>query len=92
MTRKDVAPVAPAPIESRRIGPGRARAALTETSRAKLDSNLELLDGRELPVGTTGTIVGVWADGEAYEVEFTKPFHAVVTVTAPKLSRVDPKA
>lgn len=92
MTRKDAIFLALAPAKSRRIGAARARTTLTETSRAKLASSLELLNGRELPAGSTGTIVGVWADGEAYEVEFTKPFHAVVTVTAPKLSRVDSEA
>jgi hypothetical protein len=36
----------------------------------------------QVPAGATGTIVHVWSSGAAYEVEFTKPFRAVATVTA----------
>lgn len=37
-------------------------------------------DGHFLPCGATGTVVYVYSDGLAYEVEFNRPFHAVVTV------------
>ena len=51
----------------------------------RLSSRLELDDGRTLPAGSMGAVVGVWADGTAYEVEFSDPFHAVLTIPAPKL-------
>ena len=35
-----------------------------------------------VPAGATGTVVHVWASGASCEVEFTKPFHAIATVTA----------
>lgn len=37
-----------------------------------------------LPKAAPGTVVGVYAGGEGYEVDFDRPFHAVVT-----LDRVD---
>jgi hypothetical protein len=35
-----------------------------------------------LPTGSTGTVVHVYPDERAYEVEFNRPFHTVVTVEA----------
>ncbi|GGE11447.1 hypothetical protein GCM10011529_17190 [Polymorphobacter glacialis] len=39
-----------------------------------------------LPVGASGVVVGIYADGKGYEVEFQKPFHAVVTLDVADLS------
>jgi len=36
--------------------------------------------GRDLPAGARGTVVGVWQNGAAYEVEFTQPFACLVTL------------
>jgi hypothetical protein len=36
-------------------------------------------EGHLIPAGTIGTIVGVWAPEEAFEVEFTEP-QAVLTL------------
>lgn len=55
-------------------------AAIRELSRVALTAPRKTDDGRVLPKGSEGTIVGTWARGEAYEVEFTKPFAALVTV------------
>jgi hypothetical protein len=41
---------------------------------------------RDLPAGAHGTVVGVWRDGAAYEVEFTQPFACLVTVRAASLA------
>lgn len=65
---------------------------LLENSRVELSSGFELNDGRSLPVESKGTVVGIWADGAAYEVEFMNPFHAVATIPAPKLSPTDAPA
>jgi uncharacterized protein DUF4926 len=35
-----------------------------------------------LPPGATGTVVHVYPDERAYEVEFQRPFHAVATLEA----------
>jgi hypothetical protein len=40
---------------------------------------------RELPAGAHGTIVGVWRDGAAYEVEFTQHFACLVTLRSTSL-------
>jgi hypothetical protein len=37
---------------------------------------------RELPAGSRGTVVGIWRGGDAFEVEFAKPFECLVTVRA----------
>ena len=41
--------------------------------------------GRDLPAGARGTVVGVWRNGAAYEVEFTHPFACLVTLRAMSL-------
>jgi hypothetical protein len=41
---------------------------------------------RELPTGARGTVVGVWRGGDAFEVEFTKPFECLITVRAEGLA------
>jgi hypothetical protein len=43
---------------------------------------------RTLPAGAEGTVVGTWAGGEAYVVEFAEPFHAVITVDAKLLREI----
>jgi Domain of unknown function (DUF4926) len=42
-------------------------------------------DGGVLPQGATGTVVHVYPDELAYEVEFLTPFHTVATVEATAL-------
>ena len=44
-------------------------------------------DGKILPKGTRGTVVAVYKDGAAYEVEFFDPFHSVLTVMPEALAR-----
>lgn len=83
MTRKDVSHFRPTSL------PSRARPLLAEHSLVRLASDLDV-DRRTIPAGSTGAIVSIWAGGEAYEVEFIEPFHAVVTVAAPQLMQVTP--
>lgn len=35
---------------------------------------------RAMPSGTLGTVVGCYANGIGYEVEFAEPFHTIVTL------------
>ena len=44
------------------------------------------VEGRSLPAGTKGTVVAAYGDGVGYEVEFSAPFHAVVTLEADDLA------
>ena len=41
-----------------------------ELAGVRLTHSVRTDDGVEVPEGTEGTIVGTWADGAAYEVEF----------------------
>ena len=52
-----------------------------------LAGSLTLADGRTLPAGALGAVVFIHGGGQAYEVEFIEPFHAVATVSAPDLCR-----
>ena len=42
-------------------------------------------EGGMVPAGAQGTVVGVWAGGDAFEVEFTQPFEALASVEASQL-------
>jgi hypothetical protein len=42
--------------------------------------------GRSMPQGSRGAVVAAYSDGAAYEVEFHKPFHAVLTLEAGDLA------
>ena len=64
-----------------------ASRAIPEHSMVDLHDSLALTDGRVLPVGARGAVVFVHGGGEAYEVAFAGPVHAVATVRAPSLSR-----
>ena len=85
----DLATFVAAPARGKRAEAHRGRPAFSEHHLVSLSSRLKLEDGRTLPAGSTGTVVGIWAEGEAFEVEFAEPFHAVVTIEASKLSRVE---
>ena len=43
-------------------------------------------DDGVLPVGTSGTVVAAYRAGNGFEVEFDKPFHAVVTLNGADLT------
>ena len=66
---------------------GKARVRLPEHCMVRLASHFDLGDGRTLPVGALGAVVFVHGNGEAYEVEFIEPFHAVATIPALDLSQ-----
>ncbi len=44
------------------------------------------VEGQSLPEGALGTVVAAHGDGVGYEVEFERPFHAVVTLQAGDLT------
>ncbi len=59
---------------------------INELARVALSVPVETGAGT-LPAGAVGTVVGVYRQGAAYEVEFTIPFHAVATVTPDAIGR-----
>lgn len=46
-------------------------------------------DDLTVPAGTTGTVVAVYADGAAFEVEFTQPVDTLATVEADTVCLVE---
>jgi type I restriction enzyme R subunit len=79
------------------LGPGELYEALreraneadvVELSRVMLLVNKQVGE-RELPAGSSGTVVYAYEGGPAYEVEFDAPFHAVVTVERTELEPLD---
>lgn len=50
------------------------------------------IDGVNVPAGRVGTVVFIYADGEAYEVEFAEPVGTLVTVPTEHVREVEPIA
>lgn len=46
-------------------------------------------EGEDVPAGSTGTIVAVWGEGAAFEVEFTRPVETLVAIRPEALRLVD---
>ena len=57
----------------------RAMSGIQELDRVRLLADVKTGDG-VLPLGSTGTAVYRYRDGEAFEVEFTIPFNALLTL------------
>ncbi len=47
------------------------------------------VQGASMPAGARGVVMATWGDGLAYEVEFTTPQHAVLTVQAGDILRME---
>ncbi|WP_267427170.1 DUF4926 domain-containing protein [Methylobacterium sp. GC_Met_2] len=46
-------------------------------------------DDLTVPAGATGTVVAVYTDGAAFEVEFTEPFDTLATIDAAAVRLVE---
>jgi hypothetical protein len=64
-----------------------ARTAIRVLDRVRLREAMDA-EGYQFPAGAEGTAVLAHRGGEAFEVEFTRPFHAVVGIPTQKLSRI----
>ncbi|WP_082515342.1 type I restriction endonuclease [Methylobacterium sp. Leaf112] len=81
------------------LGPGRLWEMLRDAQHdtvppiAELDRVALVTDyldpnsSRVIPAGSKGTVVGSWAEGEAFEVEFTEPFACLATIPATAVAR-----
>ncbi|GJD94673.1 hypothetical protein OCOJLMKI_1876 [Methylobacterium iners] len=58
------------------------RFPIDELDLVTLAVDVESNEGEIVPAGSSGTVVGVWGAGEAYEVEFAQPLQALATVAA----------
>ena len=64
------------------------RSDLRDLDRVALTTAATTDGGDTMQPGTQGTVVGIWRDGEAYEVEFAQPVGALATVEAAGLRLV----
>ena len=65
---------------------------ISELALVELMVGSRTIDGVDVPAGRVGTVVFVYADGEAYEVEFAVPVGTLVTVPAEHVREVEPVA
>lgn len=72
-------------FERERLGHSVASTVFVEHSMVRLSRACDTDDGRTLPAGASGAVVGIWREGLAYEVEFLQPFHVVVTLNPQQL-------
>jgi hypothetical protein len=62
---------------------------IQELDRVVLLADVVGDDKVPVPAGSVGTVVAIWADGAAFEVEFTRPVDALATVEAALLRVVE---
>ena len=46
-------------------------------------------DGESVPAGSTGTVVAIWGEGAAFDVEFTRPIEALAALGPDLLTLVE---
>lgn len=65
---------------------------IPELALVELMVGSRTIEGVDVPAGRVGTVVFVYAEGEAYEVEFAEPVGTLVTVPAEHVREVEPVA
>jgi hypothetical protein len=86
MTRRNLMTSIAKALDRPRSARRRKQPRFAEHSLVKLVSRFDLDDGRTLPAGAVGAVVGTWAGGAAYEVEFSEPFHVIAMVSGAHLT------
>lgn len=51
-------------------------------------ADAETLEGERVPSGSEGTVVGIWTDGYAYDVEFATPVIGLATLKADQIRQL----
>lgn len=69
-------------------GPG-GEAPIRELDRVRLLATVMGDTKEKIPMGSTGTVVAVYAQGEAYEVEFATPVDTLATVDSRQVLLVE---
>lgn len=59
-----------------------------DLDRVRVTKAVSTDDGDQIVAGREGTVVGIWRDGAAYEVEFAHPPGALATVDSDDLALV----
>lgn len=62
------------------------RFAIDEMDAVTLAIDVRTADDEVVPAGTVGTVVAVWGQAEAFEVEFDAPFTGLATVEPDMIS------
>jgi hypothetical protein len=57
------------------------RFPIDELDAVTLAVEIQTDDGETVPTGTKGTVVAVWGEAEAFDVEFDAPFTGLATVS-----------
>ena len=70
---------------------GYEAASIAELDQVTISREVESDDGDTVPAGATGTVVGIWAGGAAFEVEFAEPVSALATVKADAILSYSPR-
>lgn len=68
------------------------RSAHNDLDRVALTADVISDDGDTITAGSEGTVVGVWREGGAYEVEFTAPVAGLATALPGALRRLDERS
>lgn len=87
----------PRPSETRKVYlrdpiPTGSHRPISEFALVELLIGCHTMDGLDVPAGRVGTVVFVYGDGEAYELEFAEPVGTLVTVPAEHIREVEPVA
>ena len=69
----------------------RGHARIAELDRVTIGREIAGDEGELIPSGSSGTVVAVWSDGAAYEVEFLNPVSALATVEPDAISAHHPR-
>jgi hypothetical protein len=64
-------------------------AAFRELDRVQTLEDVAGEDGERVPEGSEGTIVAIWGDGEAFEVEFMRPVETLSAIRPDLLKLVE---
>ncbi|MGX9981608.1 hypothetical protein [Methylobacterium fujisawaense] len=62
------------------VTPHVRRFPIDELDAVTLDVDTRTSEGETVPAGTTGTVMAVWGQAEAFEVEFDEPFTGLARI------------
>ncbi|MRI57428.1 DUF4926 domain-containing protein [Methylobacterium sp. DB1607] len=68
---------------------GPTLAEFRELDRVRVTEEIEGEDGERVPAGSEGTVVAIWGDGAAFEVEFMRPVETLAAIRPDVLRLVE---
>lgn len=76
-------------VDSRPVAKAPGSAAFRELDRVQTVADVVGEEGERIPAGSTGTVVAIWGDGVAFDVEFTRPFETLAAIAPENLRLVE---